>query len=308
MWRMVFSIADAVQSSPGRPTTPIMKIFRFGQPGKEKPGVLLPNGDRVDVSSFCSDYNEAFFGSDGLDGLSRWLAGKVSRLSQVDRAVRLGAPISRPSKIICIGLNFRDHAAESGLELPKEPVVFFKSTTALCGPNDNVVIPRNATKLDWEVELAVVIGKPASYIPKERALEFVAGYALHNDYSERSFQLERGGQWVKGKSADTFAPLGPFLATREEVPAPGRLPMWLKVNGELQQNGTTADMIFDVPTIVSYLSEFMTLLPGDVISTGTPAGVGLGKKPPRYLKAGEVVTLGIEGLGQSSQKVVAWEP
>jgi len=187
-------------------------------------------------------------------------------------------------------------------------VVFFKSTTALAGPNDNVIIPRNAEKVDWEVELAVAIGKKASYIPKERAFEYIAGYVLHNDYSERSFQLERGGQWVKGKSADTFAPLGPFLATRDEIPDPGRLDMWLKVNGEIRQKESTSDLIFDVPTLVSYLSEFMTLLPGDIISTGTPSGVGLGMKPPKYLKPGDVVEMGIEGLGESRQTMVAWKP
>jgi len=193
------------------------------------------------------------------------------------------------------------------MEIPQEPVIFFKATTSLVGPNDAVVIPRNATKVDWEVELAVILGKKASYVPKERAHEFVAGYALHNDYSERSFQLERGGQWVKGKSADTFAPLGPFLATGDEIPDPGRLGMRLKVNGEIRQKSTTANMIFDVPTLVSYISQFMTLLPGDVISTGTPAGVGLGMRPPSYLKAGDVVELGIDGLGESRQKLVAYE-
>jgi 2-keto-4-pentenoate hydratase/2-oxohepta-3-ene-1,7-dioic acid hydratase in catechol pathway len=222
-------------------------------------------------------------------------------------SAQLLAPVPDPRKIICIGLNYRDHAAESSLEVPREPVIFMKATTSLVGPNDPVVIPRGAEKLDWEVELAVVIGKTASYVTKDRALEYVAGYALHNDYSERSFQLERGGQWVKGKSADTFAPLGPFLATRDEVPDAGHLALWLKVNDEYRQNGNTANMIFDVPTIVSYVSEFMTLLPGDVISTGTPAGVGLGMKPPQYLKAGDVVDLGIAGLGESRQKVMAWE-
>jgi 2-keto-4-pentenoate hydratase/2-oxohepta-3-ene-1,7-dioic acid hydratase in catechol pathway len=196
-------------------------------------------------------------------------------------------PIVRPSKIVCIGLNFHDHAAESGMAAPAEPVIFFKATTALCGPDDPVVVPRNGTKLDWEVELAVVIGRKAQYVAREQAAEFVAGYALHNDYSERTFQLERGGQWVKGKSADTFAPIGPFLATRDDVPDPGRLNMWLTVNGEVRQKGTTANMIFNVPTLVSYVSEFMTLLPGDVISTGTPAGVGPACARARYLKLGD---------------------
>jgi 2-keto-4-pentenoate hydratase/2-oxohepta-3-ene-1,7-dioic acid hydratase in catechol pathway len=284
-----------------------MKLIRVGEAGKEKPGVLLRNGTRVDVSQLVSDYDERFFAEDGLGTLRQWLDRNESTAPRVSSSMRLGPPISRPSKIICIGLNYRDHAAESGAEIPREPVVFMKATTSLVGPNDPVVIPRNAEKLDWEVELAVVIGKKAAYIAKEQALEFVAGYALHNDYSERSFQLEHGGQWVKGKSADTFAPMGPFLATRDEIPGPNRLGMWLKVNKEFRQNSNTAKMIFDVPTVVSYLSEFMTLLPGDVISTGTPAGVGLGMHPPQYLKAGDVVDLGIDGLGESQQRVVAWK-
>jgi 2-keto-4-pentenoate hydratase/2-oxohepta-3-ene-1,7-dioic acid hydratase in catechol pathway len=220
--------------------------------------------------------------------------------------VRLGAPICRPSKIVCIGLNFRDHAEESGMEIPKEPVIFFKATSALVGPNDSLVIPKNATKVDWEVELAIVMEKRASYVSRENALDYVAGFALHNDYSERSFQLERGGQWVKGKSADSFAPLGPFLATKDEIQDFNQLGMWLKVNGEFRQRGSTSKMIFDVPALVAYVSEFMTLLPGDLISTGTPPGVGLGMKPPQYLKAGDVVELGIDGLGESRQQVVEY--
>jgi len=223
----------------------------------------------------------------------------------VPGSVRLGPPICRPSKIVCIGLNYRDHAAETKAEPPKEPVLFFKSTTSLVGPNDPLKIPRNAAKVDWEVELAIVMEKKASYISENQALDYVAGFALHNDYSERSFQLERGGQWVKGKSADTFAPLGPFLATRDELPNFGQLAMWLKVNGEFRQRSSTSEMIFGAPFLVSYVSQFMTLLPGDVISTGTPAGVGLGMKPPQYLKAGDVVELGIDGLGESRQQVVA---
>ena len=285
-----------------------MKLIRWGDPGKEKPGVLLLDGTRLDVSEIVSDYDERFFAENGLEPLRQWLDRNESTAPRVSTSIRLGPPICRPSKIICIGLNYRDHAAESGAEPPREPVLFMKAASSLTGPNDPVVIPKNAEKLDWEVELAVVIGKTASYIGKDDALDFVAGYALHNDYSERSFQLERGGQWVKGKSADTFAPIGPFLATRDEVPDPGSLAMWLKVNGEFRQNSNTSEMIFDVPTIVSYVSEFMTLLPGDVISTGTPAGVGLGMHPPQYLKPGDVVNLGIERLGESRQKVVAWKP
>jgi 2-keto-4-pentenoate hydratase/2-oxohepta-3-ene-1,7-dioic acid hydratase in catechol pathway len=282
-----------------------MKLIRFGEAGKEKPGLLLKDDVRVDASAFGADYDEGFFASGGLAALRSWLDQNGKSAPRVSPSIRLGPPICRPSKIVCIGLNFRDHAAESKMDLPKEPVIFFKSTTSLVGPNDSLVIPRNGTKVDWEVELAVVIGKRALYVPKESALDFVAGYALHNDYSERSFQLERGGQWVKGKSADTFAPLGPFVATPDEIADVNALKMWLKVNGESRQNGSTANMIFDVATLVSYVSEFMTLLPGDVISTGTPAGVGLGMNPPSYLKAGDVVELGIACLGESRQTVVA---
>jgi len=284
-----------------------MKLIRFGDPGKERPGILLPDGTRVDASGFGADYDEAFFGGDGLDALGKWLAKNGSSAPRVAPSTRLGPPICRPSKIVCIGANYFDHAKESNLEIPKEPVIFFKASSSLIGPNDTVVIPRGAEKVDWEVEVAIVIGKKANYVPKERAFDHVAGYALHNDFSERSFQLERGGQWVKGKSADTFAPLGPFLATRDEIPAPGRLKMWLKVNGEMRQNGSTSQMIFDMATLVSYVSEFMSLLPGDVISTGTPAGVALGMKPPKYLKPGDVVELGVEGLGESRQPIAAWK-
>ncbi|HXN22899.1 MAG TPA: fumarylacetoacetate hydrolase family protein [Candidatus Dormibacteraeota bacterium] len=281
-----------------------MKLIRFGEPGDEKPGVLLEDGTRIDVSAFGADYGESFFGNKGLAALRTWLERNVSSAPRVAPSLRLGPPIHRPSKIVCVGLNFRDHAAESGMEIPAEPVLFFKSTSALVGPDDPLVIPRNATKVDWEVELAVIIEKKATYVPVERALEFVAGYALHNDYSERSFQFERGGQWVKGKSSDTFAPLGPFLITRDELRDTSSLRMWLKVNGETRQNGTTANMIFDVAVLVSYISQFMTLLPGDVISTGTPAGVGFGMRPQIYLKKGDVVELGVDSLGNSRQHVV----
>jgi 2,4-didehydro-3-deoxy-L-rhamnonate hydrolase len=285
-----------------------MKLIRFGEPGKEKPGVLLDDGTRLDASAFALDYDENFFVNGGLVSLKRWVEVNCSSAPRVSLAARLGPPLCRPSKIVCIGLNFRDHAAESKMEIPDEPVIFLKATTSLAGPNDNVMIPRNGHKVDWEVELAVVIGKKANYVSRESALEHVAGYVLHNDYSERSFQLERGGQWVKGKSADTFAPLGPFLATRDEIPNTGRLDMWLKVNGEFRQKSTTAQMIFDVATLVSYVSLFMTLLPGDIISTGTPAGVALGMKAPRYLQPGDVVELGIECLGESRQTIIAWKP
>ena len=284
-----------------------MKLIRFGEPGSEKPGLLLDDGTRIDASGLGQDFDERFLGDSGLDRLQDWARRQAASAPRVANDVRLGSPIVRPSKIVCIGLNFHDHAAESGMAAPAEPVIFFKATTALCGPNDPVMIPKGGSKLDWEVELAVIIGRTARNVSRDTALNHVAGYVLHNDYSERTFQLERGGQWVKGKSADTFAPLGPFLATRDEVPDPGALGMWLKVNGEIRQQSTTANMIFDVPTLVSYVSEFMTLLPGDVISTGTPAGVGLGMKPaPQYLKAGDEVELGIEGLGQSRQQVIAY--
>jgi 2-keto-4-pentenoate hydratase/2-oxohepta-3-ene-1,7-dioic acid hydratase in catechol pathway len=269
----------------------------------------MDDGTRLDASAAVRDYDEAFFGGDGLESLAGWLRHSAATAPRVAPGTRLGPPLARPSKIVCIGLNYRDHAAESGMDLPREPVIFFKSTSSIVGPDDPVMIPRNAKKLDWEVELAVVIGRRASYVPKERALAHVAGYVLHNDYSEREFQLERGGQWVKGKSADSFAPIGPFVATRDEVPDPQRLDMWLRVNGEMRQKSSTAQMIFDVATLVSYLSEFMTLLPGDVISTGTPAGVGLGIKPePRYLRAEDVVELAVAGLGQARQRVVEYSP
>jgi 2,4-didehydro-3-deoxy-L-rhamnonate hydrolase len=282
-----------------------MKLIRHGEPGRERAGVQLEDGTRVDASAFGEDYEERFFESGGLARLQKWIEGEGAGAAPLPAGTRLGSPVGRPSKIVCVGLNFRDHAAESGMTLPSEPVLFFKATTAVAGPDDSVVIPRNASKLDWEVELAIVIGARARYVTRERAMEYVAGYVLHNDYSERSFQLERGGQWVKGKSADTFAPLGPFLATRDEIPDPHALRMWLAVNGEMRQQSTTANMVFDVPTLVSYVSDFMTLLPGDIISTGTPAGVALGMKPsPVYLRAGDVVTLGIERLGESRQRVI----
>ena len=283
-----------------------MKLARFGAPGAERPGLILDDGTRIDVSGQVRDYDEAFFAGDGLAKLRSWGEGERWRAPKVPATTRVGCPIARPSKIVCIGLNFSDHAAESGMDLPKEPVIFFKATTALTGPDDPVRIPRGGSKLDWEVELAIVIGRAASYVDEAHALDYVAGYALHNDYSERSFQLERGGQWVKGKSCDTFAPIGPFLATRDEIPDPQALAMWLTVNGEFRQRGTTANMAFGAATLVSYVSQFMTLLPGDVISTGTPAGVGLGMKPsPVYLQPGDVVELGIDGLGRSRQEVVA---
>ena len=284
-----------------------MKLIRAGEPGRERPGLQLESGERIDASAFGQDYDETFFSGGGLRALRDWAAREGPRAPRVPPGTRLGPPIRRPSKIVCIGLNFHGHAAESGRLPPSEPVIFLKATTSIVGPDDALVIPRNATKVDWEVELAAVIERTTSYVTPEQAEEHIAGYLLHNDYSERAFQLERGGQFVKGKSADTFAPLGPYLATRDEVPDPGRLRMWLSVNGTMRQDSTTADMIVPVPALVSYVSQFMTLLPGDVLSTGTPAGVGLYTKPsPVYLKAGDVVAFGIEGLGESSQRVVAF--
>lgn len=283
-----------------------MKLIRVGEPGRERPGLLLADGRRVDAAGagIGHDYDEAFFGGDGLARLAGWAATEAATAPELPGDARLGPPIARPSKIVCIGLNFRDHAAETGQAEPAEPIVFFKSTTALVGPDDDLVLPRGSVKTDWEVELALVIGATAKYVELDDALGHVAGYVLHNDYSEREFQIERGGQWVKGKSCDTFAPMGPFLATPDEV---GRdaadLPMWLTVNGEPRQSSTTAQMIFGVAELVSYLSGFMTLLPGDVISTGTPGGVALAMHPSPYLRAGDVVELGIDGLGQARQHV-----
>ena len=282
-----------------------MKLIKFGTQGSEKPGVLLSNGTSIDVSAFTPDFNEAFFESGGLHRLSSWIENHATTAPVVPPGTRLGSPIARPSKIICIGLNYRYHAAESGMAEPSEPVVFFKATTAIVGPDDDLVIPRNSEKTDWEVELAVVIGRVTRHVTTAEAPACIAGYVLHNDYSERAWQLERGGQWVKGKSADTFAPIGTWLVTADEVPDAGKLRLWLTVNSRKFQDGNTSNLIFDVPFIVSYLSQFMTLLPGDVISTGTPAGVGLGQKPPLYLKPGDVIELGIDGLGTQRQTALA---
>lgn len=281
-----------------------MRLIRFGDPGNEKPGLLTRDGRRIDASGFGADWDADFFGGDGLARLERWRADDAP---VVPDAARWAPPVARPGKIVCIGLNFRDHAEETGATIPDEPVIFMKATSSLCGPFDDVVIPRNSLKTDWEVELAVVIGKRAAYVSEFDAMQHVAGYVLHNDYSERAFQLERGGQWVKGKSCDTFAPLGPFLATRDEIPNPDTLRMWLKVNGETKQESTSANMVFKIPKLVSYVSEFMSLLPGDIISTGTPAGVGLGHKPPVFLRAGDEVELGIDGLGSSRQRLRAYQ-
>ena len=282
-----------------------MKLIRFGEAGKEKPGILIDE-KRFDVSSIVTDFNEAFFEENGLEKLKKALESNPE-LPEVDANVRLGSPVARPSKIICIGLNYVDHCLETNAPIPAEPIIFFKSTTSLCGPNDNLIIPKNSEKTDWEIELAFVIGKKASYVEEAEALDYVAGYALLNDYSERAFQIERGGQWAKGKGSDTFAPLGPFLATQDEIEDVNNIPMWLTVNGKKFQNSNTSNLVFKIPFLVHYLSQFMTLLPGDIISTGTPPGVGLGIKPePIYLKAGDVIELGMDGLGSSKQHAVAY--
>jgi len=283
-----------------------MKLIRFGNVGHEKPGILLKNGKKIDVSAFGEDFDENFFGTEGIERLHLWLVNNKINCPTVRDETRLGSPMVRPSKIVCIGLNYARHAAETGVNIPKEPVLFFKSTSALVGPNDDLILPKGSKETDWEVELALVIGKKASYVNKVDALNHVAGYVLHNDYSERAFQLEKSGQWVKGKSCDTFAPMGPYIASKDEIKDPNNLNLWLKLNGKMMQNSNTSDFIFNIQMVVSYISQFMTLLPGDVISTGTPCGVGLGLNPPKYLKPGDVVELGIEGLGNAKQHVKAY--
>jgi len=282
-----------------------MKLIRFGEAGKEKIGVQI-NGINYDVSAFGGDYNEQFFAENGLARLEEFVKANVGKLIEVPAGTRLGAPFARPSKIVCIGLNYRDHAEETGAAIPAEPIIFMKSTTSLVGPNDTIVIPKNSKKTDWEVEFGIVIGKKATYVEENDALDYVAGYVLHNDVSEREFQIERGGTWDKGKGCDTFAPMGPYVTTADEIPDINNVRLWLKVNGKTYQDGNTSNLIFSVPFIISYVSQFMTLLPGDVISTGTPAGVGLGFNPPIYLQEGDVVELGADYLGESRQEVVAW--
>ncbi len=280
-----------------------MKLLRYGEEGREKPGIEV-DGVRYDVSDLVPDYDEKFFTSEGIEKLKQDFSATTATI--IGNDVRLGEPVKRPGKLICIGLNYRKHAAESGMAEPTEPVVFFKATSSIVGPNDTIIIPKNSLKTDWEVELAIVIGKRANYISEEQAFDHIAGYVLHNDVSEREFQLERGGQWVKGKSCDTFAPLGPYLVTKDEIADPNNLKLWLSLNGKKMQDGNTNDFIFNVQHVVAYLSQFMSLMPGDIISTGTPEGVGLGQKPPFYLKEGDVIELGIEGLGSARQEVKAW--
>lgn len=285
-----------------------MKLCRFGEPGHEMPGVVLGEGAtarRIDVSKVCNDYNEDFFASGGLDKLRAWVLTHGESAPSVDHSRRVAPPIARPSKIICVGLNYRAHAVETGSALPPEPMLFGKATTAMCGAYDPICLPRGGAKTDWEVELAVVIGKTASYVSEAESLNYVAGYCIMNDVSERAFQKERGGQFIKGKSCDTFAPFGPFMLTSDELPRTDALSMHLSLNGEKMQHGSTEDMIFKVPFLVSYISHFMTLLPGDVISTGTPDGVGAGMSPPRFLKAGDVVEYSVEGLGSCRNEICA---
>ena len=282
-----------------------MKLIRHGEFGKEKIGVQI-DGVNYDVSAFGGDYNEQFFEENGLERLAQFVKANDGKLIEIPKESRLGAPFARPSKIVCIGLNYKDHAEETGATIPAEPIIFMKSTTALVGPNDQVVIPKNSVKTDWEVEFGIVIGNKATYVEESEALDHVAGYVLHNDVSEREFQIERGGTWDKGKGCDTFAPMGPVLTTKEEIPDINNVRLWLKVNDKVYQDGNTKNLIFPVEHIVSYVSQFMTLLPGDVISTGTPAGVGLGFNPPIYLKEGDVIELGADYLGEQRQEVIAW--
>jgi len=282
-----------------------MKLIRFGAQGKEKIGVQI-DGVNYDVSAFGGDYNEQFFAENGVARLEEFVKANEGKLIEVPQGERIGAPFARPSKFVCIGLKYLDHAKETNAPIPAEPIIFMKSTTSLVGPYDNVMIPKDSVKTDWEVEFCIVIGKKASYVEEHEALDYVVGYVLHNDVSEREYQLERGGTWDKGKGCDTFAPMGPFMATKEEIKDINNVRLWLKVNGKTYQDGNTKDLIFSVAHVVSYVSKFMTLLPGDVISTGTPAGVGLGFNPPIYLKPGDVIELGADGLGESRQTVVAY--
>ncbi|RMD95797.1 MAG: FAA hydrolase family protein [Alphaproteobacteria bacterium] len=279
-----------------------MKLLRYGEPGVERPGMLDAEGRIRDLSGVVDDIAGAVLEPEGL---ARLAALDPMSLPLVEGEPRLGPCVGRIGKFICVGLNYSDHAEETGMEVPAEPVLFAKATSAVCGPNDDVIIPRGSEKTDWEVELGVVIGKEARYVSEEEAMEHVAGYCVVNDVSERAFQTEHCGQWIKGKSADTFGPTGPWLVTRDEVADPQKLRLWLKVDGEMRQNGTTATMVYDVRFLVHYISQFMSLQPGDIISTGTPPGVGLGMKPPRFLRPGQVMELGVEGLGEQRQKVIA---
>ena len=280
-----------------------MKLVRYGNPGKEKPGLIDAEGKLRDLSAVVPDIGPAQLGAAALARIRK----AAAKLPPVRGNPRLACPVANVGKFVAIGLNYSDHAAESGMPIPKEPVVFMKATSCIQGANDPVMLPRGSVKTDWEVELAIIIGTRARYVPATKALDYVAGYAVCNDVSEREFQLERGPQWDKGKGCDTFGPIGPWLVTADEIPNVQRLAMWLDVNGERMQTGNTKTMIFNCAKLVSYVSQFMTLLPGDVITTGTPPGVGMGMKPPRFLKKGDVVTLGIEGLGEQRQEIVGFK-
>ena len=282
-----------------------MKLIRWRLQGVSRPGIFRDN-IYYDVSPMGEDYNESFFESGGMDRLKKFV--EKNTLTKLSDSVQLDSPVVRPSKIVCIGLNYADHARETKATPPPEPVIFLKSTTALCGPNDPIIIPKDSKKTDWEVELAIVIGKKASYVKESEADQYIAGYCLHNDVSERAFQMERSGTWDKGKGCDHFAPLGPWLVTPDEIEDVNNLRLWLKVNGKIMQDGSTANLIFKIPSLISYTSQFMTLLPGDIISTGTPAGVGLGMNPPVFLSPGDVVELGIESLGSARQELIAYKP
>ena len=285
-----------------------MKLIRKGEIGEETPGLLLADGREVDVSAFGEDYDEAFFETNGMERLSEWVRTHADSSPGFPDSMRWGSPIARPSKIVCIGLNYKDHAEESGVEIPEEPVIFFKATSAFCGPNDNLIIPRNSEKTDWEVELGVVIGQDALYLDSvEEAENYIAGYCISQDVSERAFQLEREGQWTKGKSCPTFNPLGPYLYPASDIGDANNLAMELKVNGEIKQSGNTKNMIFSPSFLVHYLSQFMLLEAGDVLSTGTPAGVGAGMTPPQFLRNGDVVELSIEKLGTQKQTFKAYQ-
>lgn len=302
---VVVAVCEAQNSAIESKT--VTKLFRFGNPGSEKAGILTATGKMLDVSAFGEDYNESFFASNGIERLEKWLANNLTKCPEVPKPIRIASCVARPSKIVAIGLNYAKHVQEAGATIPKEPVIFMKASSSLSGPNDNVILPKNSTKTDWEAELAIIIGKKASYVSEETAMDYIAGFSVMNDYSERSFQLEGTGQWTKGKSADTFAPLGPYLVTRKGIGDPQNLRIWLKVNGEMLQQSNTNDMVFKIPFLVSYVSRFMTLLPGDVITTGTPSGVGMGLKPPRFLKAGDIVELGIENIGEQRQVAKAFD-
>ena len=281
-----------------------MMLIRHGEPGRERPGVILSNGKRIDASDEFREFDEGFFACGGLESLRSWIDDGCQGGREIASDVRLGAPVTRPSKLVCVGKNYADHAKEFGGGVPDEPVLFMKATTACCGPFDDVILPTGSKKLDYEVELAIIIGKTARNVREDESIGYIAGYTILCDYSERAWQKEHSGQWVKGKSSDTFAPFGPYLVTTDELTEPQSLCLWTKVNGEKRQNGWSGDMMFGVAHLVSYISKFMTLLPGDIIATGTPAGVGMGMTPPRFLSAGDQVELGIEGIGTMRQRVI----